>query len=137
MTAAEASLLVLDSSVLVASVLPDETGSDLAHLAEQYADLTAPALLWVEVRNVFLSAERRGRIAPEDVDAALEHIEAASISLDQAPRSAALLRLARRHQLSAYDTLYLELALRTSANLATLDARLAAAAEAEGVRVVS
>ena len=44
--------------------------------------------------------------------------------------------LARKHGLSAYDALYLELALHKEADLATADRALAAAARAEGVRVV-
>ena len=43
------------------------------------------------------------------------------------------LAMARLHQLSAYDAAYLELALRQSLPLATLDASLKRAAEAAGV----
>jgi predicted nucleic acid-binding protein len=45
-------------------------------------------------------------------------------------------RLAIKHALSAYDAAYLHLALREHAPLATLDKKLAAAAEAEGVIVL-
>ena len=62
--------------------------------------------------------------------------ETYAIVLDQMPRSAFVLRLARKHGLSAYDALYLELALHKEADLATADRALAAAARAEGVRVV-
>jgi predicted nucleic acid-binding protein len=41
--------------------------------------------------------------------------------------------LAEAHRLSCYDALYLELAARCDATLASLDARLNAAAEAEGI----
>ena len=41
--------------------------------------------------------------------------------------------LAREHALSAYDSAYLETALRRGDSLATLDRALAAAAAAEGV----
>jgi predicted nucleic acid-binding protein len=47
-----------------------------------------------------------------------------------------VLALARAHRLTAHDALYLELALRRSAALATLDARLREAARAEGVQLV-
>jgi hypothetical protein len=45
--------------------------------------------------------------------------------------------LAREHVLSFYDALYLELAKRREAALATLDAELARAARAEGLEVAS
>jgi len=44
-----------------------------------------------------------------------------------------VLRLARAHRLSAYDAAYLELALRRSLPLATLDDKLRVAASAVGV----
>jgi predicted nucleic acid-binding protein len=47
------------------------------------------------------------------------------------------LDLARRYSLSAYDAAYLELALRKSLPLATLDAQLGAAAQQAGVPVLS
>jgi predicted nucleic acid-binding protein len=43
----------------------------------------------------------------------------------------------RKHQLTIYDAAYLELAIRSSASLATLDSALEAAAIAEGVEVVA
>ena len=43
------------------------------------------------------------------------------------------IRLARAHNLSAYDAAYLELALRLVVPLATLDQRLDTAARAAGV----
>jgi predicted nucleic acid-binding protein len=46
-----------------------------------------------------------------------------------------VLPLARRHQLSAYDAVYLELALRAQAPLATFDEALGRAALREGVEV--
>ena len=43
------------------------------------------------------------------------------------------LALARRHALSSYDVAYLETAKRRGATIATLDAKLATAAAAEGI----
>ena len=47
-----------------------------------------------------------------------------------------VLPLAMQYALSIYDAAYLELALRTKAPLATLDAGLARAARAAGVEVI-
>ena len=45
--------------------------------------------------------------------------------------------MARVHRLSFYDAVYLELAKRESAELATLDSTLENAALAEGVRLAA
>ncbi len=95
----------------------------------------APGLLWAEVRNVLVMAERRGRIAQRQADAALTELEALRIELDHVPDSRMTLRLARRHRVSVYDALYLELAIREGRALATLDQALRAAADSEGIEV--
>lgn len=58
------------------------------------------------------------------------------IVLDTGAESGAVMDLARRHRLTAYDALYLELALRRALPLATLDRALGAAAEAEDVALI-
>ena len=126
---------VVDCSVTMAWVLLDESSA----AADSSLELVtahggvAPALWWVEVRNVMLMAERRGRLTPEATSAALGAIQALGIRLDHAPDSAALLRLARAHRLTAYDAMYLELSIRQRRPLATLDRRLGTAAQAEGL----
>jgi predicted nucleic acid-binding protein len=125
--------LVLDASALAASVLPDETGPDLAALARQHDAFRAPWLIWAEIRNILIVLERRGRLPEGFADEALAAIDGLAIALDTTPDSGAVLRLARRHGLSPHDALYLELASRHGAVLATRDAALAAAARAEGV----
>jgi len=49
---------------------------------------------------------------------------------------AAIVDLAMKHDLTAYDAAYLDLALRERLPLATLDRKLAAAARAENVPVL-
>lgn len=66
-------------------------------------------------------------------DALLDTLDDLAISLDHSPDSERVLRLARRHDLTAYDALYLELALRTGSTLATLDKALRRAAKAEAL----
>jgi predicted nucleic acid-binding protein len=63
---------------------------------------------------------------------------AAPITSDAGTAAHALsdtLQLARRHRLSAYDASYLELALRMSLPLATLDSDLQGAANKAGVKL--
>ena len=126
-------MLVLDASALAGWLLPDEAGLDLVALSEQHAEFAAPWLIWAEIRNILLVSERRGRIPANVVEQALEAVDGLGLILDTSPSSAAVAGLCRAHRLTAYDALYLELALRKGATLATHDAALARAASAEGV----
>ncbi|HQD22099.1 MAG TPA: type II toxin-antitoxin system VapC family toxin [Arachnia sp.] len=128
-------MLVVDSSILISSFLPDESGPDLEALFDGYDEILAPGLLWAELRNVLLVAERRGRVTDITSDAVMEAVDALGIVVDHALPGPRVTRLARRHGLSAHDSLYLELAIRRDAPLATRDSRLARAARAEGIRV--
>ena len=109
----------------------EELYDPLIYLKNYFTDTRAP-----EIRNILIVAERRGRIGPGIVEQALEAIGDLGIVLDTAPSPAALLALCRTHRLTVYDALYLDLALREGATLATRDAALARAATAEGIRVV-
>ncbi len=130
---------VLDSSVTLAWVLREEPSALADAALERVAKIggVAPALWWVEVRNVLVTAERRGRLTQEDTAAAVQAIDALGIHLDHAPDSTSLLRLARTHGLTAYDAMYLELSIRQQRPLATLDGKLSAAAQAEGVALTA
>lgn len=128
-------MLVIDASALVGWVMPDETGIDLPALAAEHEDIVAPWLLWAELRNILIVSERRGRIPVGSAEQITDAVDAFGIALDTAPASAVVLDLARRHRLTVYDALYLELALRQGATLASLDAALLAAARAEAVLV--
>ena len=129
-------MLVVDASALAGWLMPDEVGTDLAELAARHEVFCAPWLLWVEIRNILIVNERRGRISAAVVEQALEAIGELGIQLDTAPSNAAVLILCRKHGLTACDALYLDLALRHGAVLATCDKALAKAALAEGVVVV-
>lgn len=93
--------------------------------------------MWhLEIANVLISGERRGRCTPADVVTWFGFLGGLSIIVDDQTSAAAwaeTTRLARAHNLSAYDVAYLELAQRLAAPLATLDQRLDAAARASGV----
>ncbi len=129
---------VLDSSVTMAWVLRDEQSAQAGAALEQVAEIggIAPALWWVEVRNVLVIAERRGRLTQEDTAAAVQAIDALGIHLDHAPDNTSVLQLARTHGLTAYDAMYLELALRQQRPLATLDHKLSVAAQAEDIALM-
>ena len=129
-------MLVVDASAVAGWLLPDESGMDPAALLAGEESVAAPWLLWAEFRNILIVNERRGRIPAGIVEQAVEAVEGLGIALDTTPSGPGVLDLARRHGLTVYDALYLELALRGRGRLATLDAALRRAAEAEGVAVV-
>ena len=100
-------------------------------------EAVAPALWPLEIRNILVVNERRGRIDGADADAFLRDLDRLPIRVRHDTDMRAVLLLARKHQLTAYDAAYLDLAVRTSAALATLDGTLARAAGEEGVQLIA
>lgn len=129
---------VVDASVAACWLLPDEEDARAAVAYARFPDDTAliPALWWSEMRNIFLVNERRRRIDAKDSDRALALLRGLPIQQDDKADGVALMELARRHGLTAYDATYLELAQRTGLPLATLDADLRRAARDEGIALI-
>ena len=129
---------VLDCSVAMAWVFPDEATESTGRLRDSLIDGRAfvPSLWPVEVASVLLAATRRRRLGAEEWPRVCANLEALPIEIDPVSMSrtwGAALDLAVEHRLSAYDAMYLELALRMRLPLATLDRALAAAVRAAGV----
>lgn len=125
--------LVLDASALAALLMPDEENGGVAERIAGAGKLYAPWLIWAELRDILIMGERRGRLTPGDPERLIEAADDLGIALDTMPSSTKTLTLARRHALTAYDALYLELAMRKGSGLVTLDRALIAAARAEAV----
>lgn len=127
--------VVPDVSAILGRALDDEDAtfaeSVIAAIARDEA--LVPTLFWYEIRNVLVMAQRRKRIAASRTTAFLSDLALLPFSVDDLPREASVLDLARRRSLSVYDATYLELAQRRDAPLATLDPALIAAAKKEGV----
>ena len=103
-------------------------------LARLVQDRTFVPRMWhYEVRNALLIAERRGRLPPGGAEAHLDRLARLPVLTDGDADLSAAFALAVAHGLTFYDALYLELAARRGAALATLDARLARAAASEGI----
>lgn len=132
---------VLDSSIALAWCFADEATDDTRALLERMVEVAAvvPGWWFLEVTNVLAVAERRARITPEQTSDFLAMLESFDLEVDNAVTSRAwgpLLTLCRAHQLSSYDAVYLELAIRRRLPLATLDNPLRAAAGKENVPVI-
>ena len=129
---------VLDASVALAWAFADEAdpraAAALARIRTDQA--LVPGIWWFELRNMLVVNERRGRLTETDATAFLRTLARLSVTIDRQPGDAEVLSLARRHRLSVYDAAHLELALRDSVPLATLDRELIGAARAERVPLV-
>jgi predicted nucleic acid-binding protein len=99
-----------------------------------------PSIWPFEVLNGLIVGERRGRLTQAQSARFEDLLGALPIDVEAAPgreRWPILVSLAREHRLSAYDASYLELALRRSLPLATLDAQLVQALERSGALLLS
>jgi predicted nucleic acid-binding protein len=131
--------LVIDASFIASLLLPHEAAEVSAARLKQIEDdgAAAPALWQLEVANMLLTALRRKRIDASQFVRLLEAIDSLPVTLQAAltaKQRGDLLHLARKHELTAYDAAYLELALRLDLPLATFDDRLIRAARAEGAK---
>lgn len=127
--------LVIDTSVAVATLFPDERyhSMSIAVLKRLRNHSGAvPSLFWSEVRSVLVKAERRGRVSPESSQVYVRQLRRLRLTIDTDQVDSDVLSLASKHGLTGYDAEYLETALRRNARLATFDKRLFSAAKWEG-----
>ena len=129
---------VVDCSVSAAWIFEEQadayTESALDALAQ--APALAPAWWRVEMVNVLLMLEKRGRLSATDAVQALRMLERLPVQTeDRASSAFDLHALARRHQLTSYDALYLDVALARGLPIATRDKALARAAVDSGIGV--
>lgn len=104
------------------------------------ANAVVPSLWAVEVANILLAGERRGRLTAAHTATFLRSLEALPIAVDQTTASRArgpVLDLARAQHVIAYDACYLDLALQLSLPIATQDAQLRTAASRVGAAPMS
>jgi predicted nucleic acid-binding protein len=132
---------VLDASMTLAWLFPPLDPTEPV-LADQVLDeldheeFVVPAIWHGEVANGILRGERKGLVTPSQTARFLTELDMADIETESPePRQSAVLALARSHGLTAYDAMYLELALRRGAPLATFDSQLATATHNAGGRV--
>ena len=134
-------MFVVDASITLAWCFADEssdaTDDVLRRLLAEGA--LAPAHWPIEVANGLRSGERRGRIDEATMSIARSLLTDLPIDVVPVDLATALdaVDLARRHDLSVYDAVYLGLAASRGLALATTDDRLAAACHEDGVALVA
>ncbi|MDO9709153.1 type II toxin-antitoxin system VapC family toxin [Paracraurococcus lichenis] len=123
-------MVVVDASCAVKWFVP-EAGSDLAErLLDPAWSLIAPDLLAVETMNALLRKQRRGEVTEAVPAQALGHLQSLGIAvMAHEPLLREAIGLSLRHRHGIYDCLYLTVARRRGAALATFDRRLAALAQ--------
>ena len=136
-----AAAFVVDCSIAMAWLFNDEATPKTEALLTRLTTETAlvPAWWFIEITNVLAMAERKGRITPAQSDAFIADLGKLGIERDdEVPHRAFtyLLILCRRHRLTSYDAMYLDLALRRNLPLATLDDDLRKAAKKLGIRLL-
>ncbi len=135
---------VLDVSVTMCWLFVDGKPAECAYalkvlnaMKQTETKASVPVTWGLEVSNVIGKAEVKGLLKEAQSEAFLEMLGSLDISADPATFSRALsdtLQIARRYRLSAYDASYLELAMRASLPLATLDQDLQKAANKAGIK---
>ena len=129
---------VLDCSMTMAWCFDDEATQEtkalLASLKEKQA--IVPSLWSLEVSNTLMVAERRNRITKDTARKIITYLRELPIEIDHTISNYGsdygltdILELGWKYKLSAYDAVYLNLAIREKLPLATLDKSLKSAAE--------
>lgn len=135
------SSFVLDCSVSMAWCFDDEATlfTDRALEKTGMDGALVPSIWPLEIQNVLLVAERRGRLERAHAKRFLEILGALPIYIDREDTewpSGNLMSIARDLNLSSYDAAYIELAMRQGVPIATLDKNLLKAAKKVGVAVL-
>ncbi len=128
--------IVIDATVAIAWCLRDrkETGGADSLMERTKTEAAiVPGLFWHEVRNVLVVAERKKRSEPNTAECHVQRLRGLPLGTDNGQDDGQTIAMARRHGLSGYDAAYMETAKRRGAKLATLDRKLAAAADDEGI----
>jgi predicted nucleic acid-binding protein len=133
--------VVVDCSVTISWCLhdsPDAYAERVLDALPTLETVLVPAPWRLEVVNVLLSAERRGRATRAQALRFLDDLQSLPIRVESSEESspmASLLRLAAERGLTAYDAAYLDCAARKGLALATLDEKLRQAGRAAGVEL--
>jgi predicted nucleic acid-binding protein len=136
-------ILVLDASMALAWCITRTAPAEAA-LAQQailslsFTEVYVPAVWYAEFANTLLVFERAKRLTSADSNAFLANLAFLPIRQDEsapASQQPGVIAVGRTYQLTAYDAVYLELAGRKNAALATFDRELAEAYRKSGGRV--
>ena len=129
---------VVDNSIVMSWCFADEKNdyADDTLNKLKHNSAIVPAIWQLEVINVLLVAKRQQRITQSDTAHFLALLNRLPITVEPVIYDSTMekiLAIGRSHQLSSYDSAYLELAMRHGIPIATLDSRLSIAAQTVAV----
>ena len=121
-------MIVIDSSIFAAAILPDESCSladdIIQKIINREIQAYVPPLFYVEITNTFLMAFRRKRITEKNLLNCIKVLPEFFFTVDTNGNLQRKTELAIEHNLTIYDATFIELAERRSIPLATLDKAL-------------
>jgi predicted nucleic acid-binding protein len=132
------SIVIDASAVLVWLLDEDRTAPQIKAILDRF-HLVAPWLWRLEVANAILVRLRRKAMTETHANHVLKLLDEMPIEFVPEPEGrtpSELASVARPHQLSAYDAVYLDLAIRRNLLLFTRDRNLVAAAKRSGIKLV-
>ena len=124
--------LVVDCSFFMSSILPDETEEKIEdvfyRISQREFTVYVPSIFYLECTNVLVSSLNRKRITQDSFEEYTNLLRLMPITVDgfsSTPEAIySIGKLANKHNLSAYDASYLDLAIRLEASIASLDKKL-------------
>lgn len=131
--------MTIDASAALSWVLPGEQCRETAALRDRATEdpglaLLVPPVFWYEISNSLWVSIRRGRLDHENAMAILEALVDFRFET-WVPDPGDCLSLALYHNIAAYDSAYLQVALDVGSPLWTVDRQLAHAAMSSGLVV--
>jgi predicted nucleic acid-binding protein len=132
---------VVDCSITGAWFL-DESNTYALNILDKltpHSSLWVPVLWHYEFANMLTVARRQTSLSKIDTDNILRKIKLLPFKIDVPSSSNRddIIELSMQYNLTAYDAAYLELCLRKTLSLSTLDRQLITAAKKAGARLLS
>ncbi len=131
--------IVIDANIALAWMFNEDGSTAQLQPLFDALELVAPTLWQLEVVNAILVHERRKTLTRPQALQSLRLVEDLAVELVPEPvdrTATTLAQVARPHQLTSYDAVYLDLAMRSGLSLLTRDGNLRAAAGRVGVELV-
>jgi predicted nucleic acid-binding protein len=130
--------IVVDTSVIFGFAFEDEINRYTDSLMESFESYIpfVPSIFPIEVANVLLIHQKHNRWSSEKVEKFLRILNGYLINIEPPlpiNEIERIIEVSSRHDLTVYDAIYLDLAIRKNCKLATLDKALIKAAKKEGV----
>ena len=134
---------VMDASAAAALLLPDEDSLKIDSIIKKLdakSEIWISSLFWFEFGNIFLNSLNRKRIDMsyvQDSEKLLSSLPIHTDSSEGITYMRKLIQFSMENKLTAYDTSYLELAVRKKISIVTLDNDIKKASQKLGVKVLN